>query len=174
MLSRPETPNTQRDDPPRQRCRNPRCRGKLKLPTYRPLDAFCCRGCFDQFYRSRCRVCERPITRKTERRQLCGSRKCQSEFRAHRERFSSTRYSNPTFVTNGADLHFQVAEEDVNYVGIEHITWRRRRRPAAPSAVRRSPSRTGVRAGARISQPGGSSAWSRSSRRRNSLPRCLA
>ena len=92
MLSRPETSNTQRGDSLRQRCRNPRCRGKLKLPTYNVRDAFCCRGCFTGFYRSRCLVCEEPIVRKTEGQRLCQRPKCRNEFRRDRARFHSVRY----------------------------------------------------------------------------------
>ena len=86
----------------RHRCRNPRCRGVLKTSTANPRDAFCCRTCFNSFYRFRCLVCERPFSRKTERRQVCGSPKCRSEFRHHRERLSSTRYPNPTLSPNGS------------------------------------------------------------------------
>jgi hypothetical protein len=38
-----------------------KCRTKLAAPTDNPWRAFCCRGCFNQFYRSRCVVCERDI-----------------------------------------------------------------------------------------------------------------
>jgi hypothetical protein len=40
----------------RQRCR--KCKGKLPTPTGNDREAFCCRGCYEQFYRQRCRVCE--------------------------------------------------------------------------------------------------------------------
>jgi hypothetical protein len=73
-------------------CRNPRCGSKLKLPACSPRDAFCCRCCYTNFYRTRCLVCERLITRKTERQRICDSGKCRNEFRRHRERFSSARY----------------------------------------------------------------------------------
>jgi hypothetical protein len=61
----------------RHRCRNQRCRSKLPEPVENPHRAFCCRGCFEQFYRTRCLVCE---TRKHhQRRQLCGHVNCKRE-----------------------------------------------------------------------------------------------
>jgi hypothetical protein len=53
--------------PLRHRCRNPRCRVKLPAPVENEHHAFCCRGCYEGFYRSRCRVCERDL-RKTGKR----------------------------------------------------------------------------------------------------------
>jgi hypothetical protein len=85
----------------RHRCRNPHCGLKLKRPTDNPRDAFCCRACFERFYRSRCLVCERPIERKTKRRQICNRSKCRHEFQRHRERFSSTRYQTSVLGHNG-------------------------------------------------------------------------
>jgi hypothetical protein len=76
----------------RHRCRNPRCGGKLKSPTDDPHGAFCCSGCFERYYRSRCLVCERPIAQKTKPRQICDRQKCRNEFRRHRERFEGARY----------------------------------------------------------------------------------
>jgi hypothetical protein len=38
----------------RHRCRNPKCRGKLKTPVENERDAFCTRGCYTSFYRHRC------------------------------------------------------------------------------------------------------------------------
>jgi hypothetical protein len=76
----------------RHRCRNPRCGAKLKSSVVNRLDAFCCQGCFDNFYRSHCLVCEQLFTRKTARRQVCHRSRCRHEFQRHRERFSGTRY----------------------------------------------------------------------------------
>jgi hypothetical protein len=50
----------------RHYCRNPRCRMKLQAPVENEHRAFCCRGCFESFYRSRCLVCEEPMRRKTD------------------------------------------------------------------------------------------------------------
>jgi hypothetical protein len=53
--------------PLRHRCRNPRCRMKLPAPVEIAHHAFCARGCYESFYRTRCRVCERDL-RKTGKR----------------------------------------------------------------------------------------------------------
>jgi hypothetical protein len=60
----------------RHYCRNPRCRSKLTEPVDSDRRAFCSRGCHTTFYRHRCIVCEKPITRTTETKRLCGSGKC--------------------------------------------------------------------------------------------------
>ena len=86
---------------PRHRCRNLRCGAKLKHPSDNPRDAFCCSTCFESFYRSRCLVCERPIARKTERRQVCDRQKCRGQFRRHREQFLGTRYPASVLSHNG-------------------------------------------------------------------------
>ena len=58
-----------------------------------PRDRFCCTKCETGFYRTHCRVCERPIVgAKSSRRQLCGRRRCKLEFRRHQERFFRSRY----------------------------------------------------------------------------------
>jgi len=75
------------DSPPlRHRCRNPRCRGKLKRPVDNPHHAFCCPGCFASYFRNRCLVCERSYQRKREQQCFCRP-KCRVEFGRHRERF---------------------------------------------------------------------------------------
>src|SRR5438034_11588820 len=60
----------------RYHCRNSRCTAKLHPAVANPRDAFCCRGCFETYYRHRCLACERPIPRTTERQVLCGRVKC--------------------------------------------------------------------------------------------------
>jgi hypothetical protein len=70
----------------RRRCRNPRCGGKLRAETDNPRNAFCCRGCFEQYYRKLCLVCERPLRRKAEQQRFC-SPKCKFQFRRHQARF---------------------------------------------------------------------------------------
>jgi hypothetical protein len=69
----------------RHRCR--RCRGKLLEPTDNLRRAFCTRFCFDTFYRSRCIVCEKDITKdpltgkqraRLDQRKFCG-RSCKAE-----------------------------------------------------------------------------------------------
>ena len=51
----------------RHHCRNPHCRMKLPAPVENEHRAFCTRGCYESFYRNRCRVCERDL-RKNGRR----------------------------------------------------------------------------------------------------------
>jgi hypothetical protein len=65
----------------RHYCRNPRCRSKLSDPVENAREAFCCRGCYRQFYRSRCLMCEAAMERKTGNQRLCGRRKCKNAFR---------------------------------------------------------------------------------------------
>src|SRR5262249_30212045 len=60
-------------------CRHDRT--KLAEPTDNPRRAFCCRGCFNSFYRSRCRVCESPSRRRTECQKTCIDRRCKAELR---------------------------------------------------------------------------------------------
>jgi hypothetical protein len=96
------TSPTQQLHPLRHRCRNVRCGGKLKAPADNPRDAFCCRGCFESYYRARCLACERPIDRRTERRNLCGRPKCKREFQRHPERFSGPRYPVSVLVPNAS------------------------------------------------------------------------
>jgi hypothetical protein len=66
----------------RHYCRNPKCRMKLKAPVENPYRAFCTRGCYRQFYRKRCLVCEADMERKTENQRICGKRRCRSTLRA--------------------------------------------------------------------------------------------
>jgi hypothetical protein len=71
------------DDRLRHRCRNAgHCCQKLPEPVDSARRAFCCRGCYDQFYRKRCVACERSIERTVHNRRLCERRKCGADFRA--------------------------------------------------------------------------------------------
>jgi hypothetical protein len=78
--------STDTDTSVRHFCRNPRCRAKMRTPVENPHAAFCCRGCFKQFYRRHCLVCERELRdrmtgqARPTRRKFCG-RKCRNEFR---------------------------------------------------------------------------------------------
>jgi hypothetical protein len=45
-------------DPAFQLCRNPRCRSRMP-PAMGEHSQFCTRGCWEQFHRKRCVVCER-------------------------------------------------------------------------------------------------------------------
>jgi hypothetical protein len=67
------------EEKPRQYCRNPRCRSKLPAPVANEREAFCCRGCYSNFYRTRCRVCEEPIKQPGRgARVVCKKPKCRS------------------------------------------------------------------------------------------------
>jgi hypothetical protein len=76
----------------RYRCRNPRCRCKLPEPTSISRNAFCTRGCYLGFYRTRCVVCEKVFERKNEREKTCGRRQCRLAFKRDRARFLGSRY----------------------------------------------------------------------------------
>ena len=65
----------------RHRCRNPRCGSKLREPVENLHAAFCTRGCWEQYHRSRCVVCERGFDRKVENKRLCERRLCRAEMR---------------------------------------------------------------------------------------------
>jgi hypothetical protein len=63
----------------RHHCR--RCRVKLAKPVENPRSAFCCRGCYRQFYPRRCRVCEQEMERTAGHQKLCGSPACRRGYR---------------------------------------------------------------------------------------------
>ena len=69
---------TEFDQEMRKMCRNLRCGCRLPVPVSSSREAFCCRGCHTQFYRTRCLVCEAKMERKTENQLVCGKRKCRS------------------------------------------------------------------------------------------------
>jgi hypothetical protein len=73
--------------PLRHRCRNPRCRCKLPIPTDSPRNAFCTRTCFTGYFRSRCLVCERPMERRQENQATCSRPKCKAALRRDRAHF---------------------------------------------------------------------------------------
>jgi hypothetical protein len=69
----------------RHHCR--RCRLKLKEPVENPRSAFCCRGCYRQFFAKRCLVCEKKMERTAGHQKLCRSVACRRGYRdiiAHR------------------------------------------------------------------------------------------
>jgi hypothetical protein len=61
----------------RHQCRY--CRSKLSEPTDNMRRAFCCRGCFQSYFRSRCVVCEGAIRRKRESQKTCIGVRCKRE-----------------------------------------------------------------------------------------------
>jgi hypothetical protein len=70
----------------RHSCRH--CRTKLNEPTENLRRAFCARGCYRSFYRSRCRVCEASIRRKNEQQKVCYGKECKAELRRFPEAYS--------------------------------------------------------------------------------------
>jgi hypothetical protein len=69
----------------RHHCR--RCRLKLEEPVENRRSAFCCRGCYRQFFAKRCLVCEKEMERTAGHQKICGSVACRREYRdivAHR------------------------------------------------------------------------------------------
>jgi hypothetical protein len=61
----------------RKMCR--KCRSKLPTPTSNEREGFCCRGCYNAFYRKHCRVCEAEIEQpKRGERILCKRPKCRT------------------------------------------------------------------------------------------------
>lgn len=67
-------------------CRNiPFCGGKLAHTPESDRRAFCCRGCYTQFYKNRCRVCEVQLPPGSHKRRLCKSSTCLQQFRRFRE-----------------------------------------------------------------------------------------
>ncbi len=74
----------------RHRCRNPKCRMKLPAPVSNERDAFCCRSCYEIFYRRRCRVCECTIEQpKRGHRIICKKSACHNAWKA---KFGFGRY----------------------------------------------------------------------------------
>ena len=66
----------------RHYCRNPRCRSKLPAPVANEREAFCCRGCYSAFYRTRCRCCEQTIEQPARgQRIICKKTKCKSAWK---------------------------------------------------------------------------------------------
>jgi hypothetical protein len=67
----------------RHRCRNPKCRMKLPAPVSNKREVFCCRTCYEIFYRRRCRVCECSIEQpKRGRRIICKKAACRNAWNA--------------------------------------------------------------------------------------------
>ena len=69
----------------RHRCRNPKCRSKLPEPRASTHSAFCTKGCWQQFHRARCVVCEKEFERTAEHQLVCGRRKCRAELKRQPE-----------------------------------------------------------------------------------------
>ena len=93
----------------RKRCRNPRCRMKLPVPTDNEHHAFCTPGCHAGFYRARCLVCEDSMKRKREGQKLkSGHGRCAAEYRKFPRAYDYPRAEN---AKKGADS--QIANESL-------------------------------------------------------------
>jgi hypothetical protein len=64
----------------RHRCRNPRCRMKLKVPVENPHKAFCTPGCYSSFYLKRCLVCEKAKPSGRSDRRFCRKPSCRNQY----------------------------------------------------------------------------------------------
>jgi hypothetical protein len=64
----------------RHRCRNPRCRMKLKAPVDNPHKAFCTPGCYSSFYLKRCLVCEKAKPPGRSDRRFCRKPSCRNQY----------------------------------------------------------------------------------------------
>lgn len=92
----------------RQMCREPHCRSKLVTPVTNAREAFCAKGCYARFFRSRCLVCERL---KSGSRQLCGRRKCSNDLRALQRHQMLGRYSASSAV--------KAIEKTPDFIGVK-------------------------------------------------------
>ena len=61
----------------------PEC--KLPEPRASIHSAFCTKGCWQQFHRARCVVCEKDFTRTAEHQLVCGRRRCRAELKRQPE-----------------------------------------------------------------------------------------
>ena len=64
----------------RHYCRNLHCHAKLPEPVENARAAFCCRGCFNSYFRGRCLVCEQAYQRAAEHQKLCRRRQCRRDY----------------------------------------------------------------------------------------------
>jgi hypothetical protein len=117
-------------------CRAPRCRTRVNQWRDNPSARFCCRGCFDQYFRQRCIVCERDMVRKTEQQLLCGKRKCAAELRTWPERyrpFDKGHYAKSKGIIPDAPSAPQEAPENQGFLSPPWApqTWYWRRLPGA-------------------------------------------
>jgi hypothetical protein len=78
-MGAPMTARTMFETQLRHHCR--RCRLKLKEPVENPRSAFCCQGCYRQFFAKRCLVCDKEIQRTAAHQKLCRSVACRREYR---------------------------------------------------------------------------------------------
>src|SRR6516225_3274632 len=125
-------------NPDRHRCRNLRCKIRLKEPVANPRDAFCCASCEAGFYRTHCRVCEKELgdTKQNSRRELCGRRQCRNQFRSFRAQFLSAWYRGAI----GASKPEKSSTKSTLKTGIKSDRpWRKVAGPDAPEVNYRIP-----------------------------------
>jgi hypothetical protein len=77
----------------RSRCRDPKCLCALPEPTEHRR-AFCARGCYDRFHRTRCRVCSEPSINGRLHAKKCSY--------AHRQNPELYAYRKPQKLSDGA------------------------------------------------------------------------
>jgi hypothetical protein len=95
----------------RHRCRF--CRTKLAEPTDNPRRGFCCRGCFNSFYRHRCVVCESPIRLKRENSlRLCIDVRCKAEVKRFPE-----AYRWPE--RHGGSQNVEITQKTPDFTGVK-------------------------------------------------------
>jgi hypothetical protein len=64
----------------RHYCRFDRCRSKLEAPVENVHRAFCTPRCHESFYRRRCLVCEKDLSKGPANRKTCKRAKCRNEY----------------------------------------------------------------------------------------------
>lgn len=98
-------------------CRNkPRCGMQLKEPAGNPHAAFCCRGCWEQFHRTRCIVCERQYvrTKPIPLQVVCGRRDCKNRLRQNPWIYRPFDHKTTVQATQVPDVHSEATETLVN------------------------------------------------------------
>jgi hypothetical protein len=117
----------------RRRCR--KCKGKLPTPASNEREAFCCRGCYEQFYRTRCRVCECAIEQPKVggQRVICKRARCKSDWeeKAGFGRFLASKKQKP----GRYPLSDKTISESLDFIASKQRTEGRRWRTIAGPAL---------------------------------------
>jgi hypothetical protein len=109
----------------RHRCR--KCRSKLPTPTSNEREAFCCRGCYEQHYRKRCRVCEQAIDQKAgAQRVICKKATCKGAWRqkAGFGRFLASKSPDPSHTSSAASVASEVPVPQALFEPSKAVGWR--------------------------------------------------
>jgi hypothetical protein len=135
----------------RKKCRNPRCRMQLPVPTSNEREGFCCRGCYESFYLKRCRVCEKELEQKYRKLKpkkdgdptkfvkvqnlgpTCGSSDCKRRWRDKEDmgRFSVPKHPPGYQGSQNDELRSETAAAQPLFRAIEQATPRQRWRIVA-------------------------------------------